>query len=137
MIIKIEKPPAWIYDKCVEMFGIDKRKGVVWTMGETLYNPDGIEIPDHLMAHEMTHTKQHESSDIVGKLWWAKYFTDIKFRIDQEAEAYGNQYKFICTRIKDGNSRYRALHQLAADLAGPIYGSSISYTDAIRRIRGN
>jgi len=137
MKIIISKPPQWIWDECVKRFGIDKRKGVVFTVGENLYNPDNVVIPDHLYEHELTHAKQHEYNDTVATLWWKRYFEDPKFRCEQEVEAYSKQYQFICTKIKDKNARYRALHQLAVDLAGDMYGRSISYTDAIRRIRGN
>lgn len=135
MNIIIEKPPAWIYDECVKLFGIDKRKGVVWTLGQNIFNPDNVVIPDHLLIHEQTHSDQQSNDDIVGKSWWAKYLTDQKFRLDQEIMAYHNQYLYICSKIKDRNARYRNLHILASDLCGDMYGRIISYTDAIRRIK--
>lgn len=131
MKISISKPP--IYDECVKVF--DFGQGTVFTYGDVLYNPDNIDIPDHLMAHEECHAEQQVHNEIAAKLWWQKYLADEKFRIDQEVEAYGAQYKFICNKIKDKNSRYINLHIMADYLSSPMYGSAISYTDAIRRIR--
>ena len=135
MQIKIGKPPY--YDECVKAFGIDKRKGVVFTYGQDLWNPDNVEIPDHLFEHELVHCAQQGGDNALASIWWRRYIDDSKFRVDQEIEAYKKQYQFICTKIKDRNARFRALHILAVDMSSPMYGSSISYTDAIRRIRGN
>jgi len=135
MNISISKPPAFIYDECVKLLGIDKRKNVVWTFGSTIFNPDNAEIPDHLYEHELTHANQQKHDDTVAKLWWARYVADPSFRLDQETEAYRAQYKFICEKTKDRNTRYRALHQIATDLSGKMYGNLVSFTEAIRRIR--
>jgi hypothetical protein len=134
MKIVISKPP--IYNECVKAFGIDKRKGVVFTFGDVLYNPDNVIIPDHLLVHESTHAEQQKHDETVAKLWWKRYIEDPQWRIGQEVEAYKNQYHFICERVKDKNARFRFLHMLCIDLASPMYGSSISYTYAMRRIRG-
>ena len=133
MIIKNEKPP--IYEECVKAFGIDKRKGIVFTYGDCLYNPDGLDLPDHILVHESVHGNQQKHDDTVAKLWWERYIVDVKFRIEQEVEAYGAQYKFICEKVKDRNARYKSLHILAQDLSGDMYGRCLSYTDAIIKIK--
>jgi hypothetical protein len=134
MKIIISKPPAFIWDKCKEMFSFNE-KSTVFTFGDTLYNPGNAAIMDHLLVHEETHANQQSHDDTAAKLWWARYFEDPKFRIDQEVEAYRAQYKFICTKIKDRNARARALHQLASYCSSAMYGNEISYSDAVARIK--
>ena len=131
MKVSLSKPP--IYDECAKAFKLTGRE--IFTYGDTIYNPAGFDIPDHLLIHELTHREQQKHDNTVAKLWWRRYIDDPKWRIDQEVEAYAAQYAFICTKVKDKNARYKNLHLLAVDLASPMYGSSISYTDAIRRIR--
>jgi len=127
------KPPC--YEDCVKAFGEEAISRAVFTYGSTIFNPGGYDIPDHLAAHESVHGDQQKHDETVAKLWWQRYLADPSFRLDQETEAYRSQYKFICEKVKDRNTRYRALHQIATDLSGKMYGNLISFTEAIRRIR--
>lgn len=129
MQIKIEKPP--IYDAILQ-HGMRPHHGVVYTYGDTLYNPSNAEIAQHIIEHEEVHSKQQgEDPDT----WWGRYLVDQYFRINQEAEAYGHQYKFICGYQKDRNKRVRILHDLSNHLSGPIYGDVIGYNAAMRMIK--
>lgn len=111
-----------------DLFG----KEVIFTYGDIIYNPNNIEIPDHLLTHEKTHQYQQKA---IGKdLWWDKYLTDSKFRIEQELEAYSRQYKHICRLTKDRNERNRILHKIAELLSGPMYGNAISKNEALSRV---
>ena len=56
---------------------------VVFTYGETIYNPGGGKITDDLMVHEETHAKQQ--GDDPGA-WWDRYLVDVDFRLNQEVE---------------------------------------------------
>ena len=83
--IKREFPPN--FKQIEAMFDLSK-KNIVFTYGDTIYNPYGGVIPPHLVVHEHTHTiQQGDNPD--G--WWKKYLTDDKFRCSQEVEAYQNQ----------------------------------------------
>lgn len=132
MKFSYEKPPVW--DDAFKVFGFDP-SNTVFTYGDVLYNPGRIEIPDHLLVHEETHAQQQQYNDTVAKIWWQRYIADPVFRVDQEVEAYGAQYNFICHKVKDKNARFRNLHMMAQWLSGEMYGSAVSYTDALRRIR--
>lgn len=101
--------------------------GVIYTYGDTIYNPSGIEIPLHLMSHEEVHSKQQGSDPDV---WWTRYIGDAFFRIEQEVEAYAKQYDFICRKVKDRNARTRILVQMGDSLSSPTYGSVIGSQDA-------
>lgn len=125
------KPPIW--EEANKAFQL--REGVVFTYGDTLYNPEAIQIPRDLMIHEETHAKQQEYNETVAKIWWMKYIEDPEFRLSQELEAYRAQYKYICSIIKDRNARDRNLRTIAKILASPMYGSIISESEALKKLR--
>ena len=54
--MKISHKKPKIYDKCREVFGVDWDKGIIMTYGDTAYCK--YDLPDHLIAHEETHTRQ-------------------------------------------------------------------------------
>ena len=91
MKIVNEKPP--IFDKIVKAGMSPSLDSTIFTYGDTIYNPSGRPIPDHLIAHEARHFKQQGNDPAA---WWDKYLVDKEFRFEQEAEAYANQYKFLC-----------------------------------------
>lgn len=129
MKIVNEKPP--IYNKILNS-GMHPHEGVIYTYGDTIYNPSGTEISDHLLEHEEVHHKQQGSDP--GK-WWDRYLNDQYFRIEQEAEAYAHQYDYLCKRIKDRNQRARILFDLARILSSSLYGSVIGQVSAMGHIK--
>lgn len=134
MKISFEKPPC--YDEANKLFKLDELNlGTVFTYGDTLYNPSKVPIDRDLLVHEETHGHQHQHDATVAKLWWERYIKDPQFRLEQEAEAYGKQYAYLCTVIKDRNKRYRALRSLASALSGPMYGSIVKHSEAEALIR--
>lgn len=101
-------------------------QGVVFTYGDTLYNPDGAIIPNHLLVHEEVHVRQQGSTP---EKWWEIYFIDKEFRLSQEAEAYGAQYQFVHSRSSRQVSR-DFLKTLANQLSSPLYGKLCSFAQA-------
>lgn len=67
--------------------------------------------------------------------WWRRYLSDPEFRVEQEAQAYGMQYAFICSKQTNRDMRARALHTLAGSFSGPLYQCPISNADAKKMIR--
>jgi hypothetical protein len=127
--MKIEhntKPP--IYNKCVEVFGVNWDDGVIFTYGDTIYCKN--EIPDYKIAHESTHIKQQGNNP---DEWWARYFVDTEFRLQQEIEAYLAENK-ILNKIKDRNARFRIKDFNARCLSGKMYGNIISYNEALKML---
>lgn len=128
------KPPC--YDEANAFFELEKLKlGTIFTYGDTLYNPDNLEIAQDLIVHESVHAEQQGHDDTVAKLWWQRYLADPDFRLDQEAEAYAAQYDYLCTLHKDKNARYRILLRLTKMLAGPMYKLEMSTADVMTKIR--
>lgn len=104
---------------------------VVFTYRDCIYNPGGGNIADHLMAHEQTHEKQ-QGDDPEG--WWKKYIADKEFRLNQEVEAYRNQFRFFKSRYRDRNMVHRFLRQVSFDLSSEIYGNIVSFQEAFKLI---
>ena len=122
-----ERPPNW--DKLVELFGVEWG-AVVVTYGDTCYCEKPLSAD--LEVHESVHMKQQKNP----KKWWKRYYKDLDFRIEQETEAYREQFKFIKRNTKDRNLLFRANDKLALDLSGKIYGNCIDYKTAFNLIRG-
>lgn len=129
MKIEIKYPP--------NIKDIEKRfgtlgKNVVFTYGDTLYNPSGAFIDVYLTKHEETHARQ-QGNDIEG--WWKKYFEDDKFRLNQEIEAYHNQYEYFCKNKKDLLRQEKFLALIAGDLSGAMYGNICDLKEAKKFIK--
>jgi hypothetical protein len=135
MNISFGRPPVW--NELNAAFGIaNLKRGIVFAYVDTVYNPDGVDIPEHLAVHESVHMAQQSNDRTAAGLWYQRYIADPAFRLAQEAEAYGAQYAFICARVaRDRNARFRWLHALARDLSGPLYGNMVTLHGAMRAIR--
>ena len=129
MIQKFEFPPN--YDKIAKVFDIEG-KPVVFTYGNTLYNPLKGGIPNHLWIHEETHTRQQNDNP---DAWWDEYLTNPAFRLKQEVEAYHNQYVFFKKNCKDRNQVAKFLHKISSDLSSEIYGNLCSQSFAKQLIQ--
>lgn len=127
------KPP--IFEDCIKAFGIGEKDKIVFSYGDILYNPNNANITPDLIRHEETHAEQQHHDPIVAKIWWQRYIADTVFRIEEEIQAYGEQYKFVCASVKDRNKRAQWLHEMASQLSGPIYGTGIAYSEARKRIK--
>lgn len=125
-------PPC--YDAVCGMLGA-RISNVYFTYGTTIYNPDNLPVPEDIIAHESVHMEQQGFTEEGAALWWGKFLRDPAFRIDQEAEAYGAQYRFICKGMKDRNKPFRVLASLANSLSGPLYQNSVSHGDAMILIK--
>lgn len=101
----------------------------VFTYGLRIYNPYKCFLPQDLRVHEGTHVEQQNVWS--ASLWWEKYLSDPKFRLEQELEAYRNQFKFYKT-INKGWMKF--LQRIASDLSSKMYGNIISYPEALNKI---
>lgn len=127
---KIAYPPN--IEDIRKMFPL--HKGIVFTYGDVLYNPDNCFIDNYLQYHELTHAFQQKNK--VAR-WWKLYLEDKAFRFTQELEAYQNQYNLFCQQHKDRNKQNYYLNKLSADLSSEMYGSICSRSEAMRAIKNN
>jgi len=130
--ITSDMPPAEVYLKAVEMFGVDFFKGIIFTVNDTIYVDKG-KLSADLFEHESTHVKQQ--NEMGWKEWWKEYFKNEDFRYSQELEAYRNQYAFIKRNVKDRNKVAKYLDYFASDLSGAMYGKIKGKTDALIDIK--
>lgn len=119
-----EKPP--IYDKALAAFDFNE-KTTIFTYGDTIYNPAGINVSLDLHAHEQVHERQQAAMKTIlasgPKNWWKRYIKDAEFRFQQELEAYRAQYAFYKRNVKDRNKLNDYLVFMARELKGPMYGN--------------
>lgn len=124
------KPPAHIYDRAVKQFGVDFNDGVLFTYNGNVHSKGFI--PEHLWEHEMTHVRQQK--EMGADAWWDKYFVDAQFRMEQEVEAYHNQYKFFRDTTNDRNKVFSFLHEISTHLC-QIYDLDITLNQAMKMIK--
>ena len=133
MKIETTRPPKHVWEKAHSLFELNDAR-VVYTYGNTLHNPGGITIDRYLEAHESVHAVQQAAMGGPDK-WWARYFTDPKFRYDQELHAYREQYSAFCDDEHDRNRQAKFLWEIATHLASKMYSAGISHAEAMQSIR--
>lgn len=133
MIISKSKP--LVADRCKELWGADFDSGeIAITYGNTVHVASG-QLPEFLIDHEATHIRQQLAYDGGPAAWWERYFTDAKFRTDQELAAYRAQYKWALTHLKGQTQRFNMLKHCATALSGPTYGHVMPFMIAMQEIR--
>ena len=133
MKVSFNTPPNW--ETVSKKFDLKSDDKIFYTYGDCIYSPAKIIPTDDLIRHEETHGDQQEHNEESAKIWWEKYLHDPDFRVAQETEAYGAQYRFICEKYKQRDIRAKYMHHFAKSLSGPIYGHCISYSEATKQIR--
>lgn len=116
---------------CEAIPDVTDQKGVVFTYGDTIYNPYGGEVQDHLELHESIHEAQQAMIGVEN--WWNKYLVDKKFRLEQETEAYRAQYQFVFKKYGRAVAT-NFLREIASDLSGGMYGNVLDRKQARKAI---
>lgn len=129
MLVSTDFPPN--HKQLIDKFG-DIPCNVVFTYGNTIYNPGKGNIDKFLYYHEKVHFYQQGENP---EEWWGRYLIDPQFRLNQELEAYRAQYKYYCEEVKDRNWRVKYLYGLAKNLCGSSYGNIITHSEAMRAIK--
>lgn len=129
MKIVEDYPPN--FKQIVEVIPGASKKGIVFTYGDTVYNPSKLEIEDHLEAHEAVHIEQQKKIGV--EEWWTEYLKNPKFRLEQEVEAYHAQYKFVNKNYGRNEGTY-VLKQISDDLSGDMYGNILNRKQARKAI---
>lgn len=129
-MIIVNTPPKEIYRKAKELWGVDF-ENTVFTVGDKIHTKHTITYD--LLAHEEKHSRQQKECGV--NEWWDRYFKDPKFRLQQELEAYQEQYRSVVLNVSDRNEQARALFFFATSLSGDMYGRMIPYQDAVKKIR--
>jgi hypothetical protein len=136
--VKFERPPN--YAEIVKVFpAVKLRRGVIFTYGKTIYNPDRTPLTRALRAHEEVHSKRQsvEHAHALGpEKWWELYLKEKDFRLAEELIAHQVEYMIAAEGV-GRQLRRRTLAQIAARLSGPIYGRMVSLDEAKNLLVGN
>jgi len=119
-------PPKEIYEECVKRFGADFMKGTIFAYDNKIHALN--DVTGDLLAHELVHLdQQHKFGG--AKKWWKKYLSDSKFRIEQEVEAYQNQWDWAKENANRDYRRALEKHILKM-LSSKLYGKVITKKEA-------
>lgn len=102
----------------------------VFTYGTDVYTQGQGELPEYILAHEAVHVQQQSNP----KEWWDRYLIDAHFRLEQELEAFGEQYKWMVEHFPSRMHK-PVLFDLANQLCGETYGHLMSFQEAENKIR--
>lgn len=120
------------YPAIVAVFPHARRKGTIFTWGDTVYVNGVPELSPQLKAHEAVHSHQQRQCGGAAA-WWARYLVDDQFRLKQEIIAHRAEYRtakhWVGRKVAP-----QALELIAARLASPLYGSLISLREAKRAL---
>lgn len=127
MKISYDYPPN--YEIIKKAFNLGEHENVVFTYGDTLHVPQGekTKIDKPLMAHEETHALQQ--SKMTPQWWWDEFMSNPQFRLEQELEAYREQYKAMQNLPAQKRANY--LTHIATDLSSEIYGKLLTFEQAV------
>lgn len=119
MRIVYNYPP--IYQKVVKAFPAARSEGVIFTYGDTIFNPSKCSIPPAILAHEEVHSRRQGKTAGLIEEWWDQYLVDKQFRFDEELIAHKEEYNWY---IKSSLREKRiALNFIAKRLSSPVYGN--------------
>lgn len=119
------------YDKIKAVFPDLEASLPLFCYNGSIYNPFKVKVYPDLHVHERVHVLQ-QGDNTEG--WYDKYLSDLQFRLDQEIEAYGVQYKFLSGTLPSKILK-QALHGISTSLAGPLYGNLLTYNQAESKVR--
>ena len=100
-------------------------KGLIIAYGDTVYCKMRITPSNEI--HEAVHLKQQAAIGV--EVWWHKYLSDDKFRLEQEVEAYRAEFKWMDKNM-DRNEAYRIKVFHINNLCSPMYGGIMTKEDA-------
>lgn len=130
MKVSYTYPPN--YAKIIKAIpAVAQKKTIIFTYGDTIYNPGGGRIPPELDKHESTHWQQQRALGIDE--WWAEYLRNNEFRFLMELEAYRAQY--VAAARYGREARRELLNAYAKDLSSEWYGNLCTKKEAKERIR--
>lgn len=128
MRIERSRPPNW--DAVIVAFPhVLRTHGVLFAWGDTIFNPDGVQVSAITHAHEEEHSVRQAKLGSV-EVWWDHYIKDPAFRFGEELPAHQVEYAKAYQDARHRNERRFYLNQIAGRLAGPLYGRLVNIDTA-------
>ena len=122
-------------DQIDAKFHVKRRHGIVYSWGDTIYNPDDVKIVNEIMAHEVEHGRRQRRYRSI-EFWWEMYIASPSFRLDEEIGAHIAEYQTRLSQAVSRQERRAALKITAQRLAAPLYGHLITVAQAKKVIAG-
>lgn len=113
---------------------VNDNKGVIFSWGDKIYNPHNVPISIALHAHEFVHGSRQTSDEAAIIKWWRTYLVDPEFRMHEELLGHKAELSVLLQNVADRNKRNMLIQQVAMRLSGPIYGNSITLSEARKRL---
>ena len=129
MPIVFDYPP--LFDEIDARFHIGI-KGVIFAWGALIYNPQRIDVPPQLIAHESVHGAR-QGRDIEG--WWHRYIDDPVFRLTEEIPAHRAEYRILLGMASNRQQRRAAAKVVAKRMASPLYGHLVTRARALHILK--
>jgi hypothetical protein len=107
-------------------------ENVIFTYGDTIYNPNKKYLDVPLLCHEAVHSEQQGVNP--GR-WWRLYLKNPYFRLSQEVPAYQIQFREAKRFSKDIEALNKYATALAEALSGPMYGGIMTFGEALLAIK--
>lgn len=104
------------------------QKGVIFSWGRKIFNPDNVRLDAGLIAHEAVHGQRQGTEEMHVKDWWRRYIDDRQFRLDEEIPAHIAEMKRMVAADPSRNNRRSTISRLATRLSSPLYGRLLSST---------
>lgn len=134
MTLQIIRQPPPNYAEVVAVFPAAAHHGTFFCYGRAIYIPNGGTVSPSLQVHETVHADRQMAYPGGPAAWWARYLIDPQFRFDEELPAHVAEYR--CYADDPRPQRRFMLRQIAARLAGPLYGRLVTVHEAKRLITG-
>lgn len=99
--------------------------------GERCYGPAGVECPPDIRIHEITHSARMGTKWTGILSWHLKYRFSRAFRLQEEVEAFREQYMFGAKIMKTFRLNVQYANELADNLCSPTYGLRIHKAKAL------
>lgn len=120
--------------KELEALGLKMSHEEILTIGDTIYNPLGLELRDDLIVHESVHSKQQKKLGKDPMVYCRKYLSEPDFMLECEAEAYAVQLQYIAN-TKGVEDFTKATVAFSRFLASPSYKSLVTEEEAFKLIQ--
>jgi hypothetical protein len=124
--------------------GLTPPDEAVYTYGDSIFVPNPVldHLPKDLIVHESIHSLRQQNASCHGlsvpsmspSYWWQRYLKDDHFRYQEELIAYRVQYACYCENHSNSRKRSEMLLWFAQCLSDPMYGHSMTVSDALRLI---
>lgn len=126
-VILHQKPPVFAA-VCERFPFVRNHRGVIFSYGAVVYNPDNVQIGPALTRHEAAHG--HRQVEMGVDLWWARYLTDDAFMFNEELIAHTAEWEAVTNGAVSRQERRAGLKHIAKRLAGPLYGHAVDFEKA-------